>query len=131
MSSSESGDPFDPVDVFSGKAEDVYGLWGDRSKWLLSDSDSDSDGSWRDIDDDSMDDIDAIRLPRERATHEYDGDMLQNMAGSADNEQRNRSALPPDIEVARWINEFGMMPEDFLSWTELVKPYMRVSVACK
>ena len=91
MSSSESGDPFDPLDVFSGKAEDVYGLWGGRNNRLhnlLYDSDSDSDGGWHDVDMDYMGELDAIRLPRERATYEYDGDMLQNMAGSADNEQR-------------------------------------------
>ena len=112
MSDSDSADPFDPLEVFAGQADDEYGLWlgGHRVVDELLDSDSsDSDDELRDIDEDYLSDIERMRLPRERATYEYDGDMLDKMDNDAADPERDWAALPPWIESQRWMSEFCMI----------------------
>lgn len=131
MSESDSADPFDPLDVFAGLAEDEYGLWlgGHRAADELFGSDSsDSDDSLHDIDD-MLDDIECERLPRERATYEYDGDVLENMGNDAEDPGRDWAELPSWVESQRWMSEFRMEGKDFDALLAVVQPYMKVSIA--
>jgi len=104
----------------------MAGLMND---YMASSDESDHSDDIRSADSDFLNELHSQRVPRDRPTYQYDGDLLINLQNDSDEPTRRWADLPEDVQHERWKTHFRMLPDTFEELLVIVQLHMRRSVA--